>query len=133
MKRVTRGFGALIVSLFTFSLIIPVSVSAVNVFPGCGSNAANTEVCKNINNQPPTTDSSNPVLKILKTVINLLSYIIGIAAVIVILVAGLQMIISGDNPQTVETARNMILYALVGIVVAVLSQTIVVYVLKNVP
>ena len=125
---VTTGFMGL-------SFAIPAaSVSAADIFPVCQSGTATTtDVCKSVAKQGgDTSANNNPILKILKTVISVLSYIIGIASVIVIIIAGIQMIVGGDNPQTVETARNMVLYALVGVAVAVLSQTIVVFVLKNI-
>ena len=68
----------------------------------------------------------------LKTTIDVISYIIGVAAVIVLIIASIEMIIGGGDAQAIATARNSIIYALVGIVVAVLAQSIVVFVLKNV-
>jgi hypothetical protein len=49
-----------------------------------------------------------------------------------IIVGGLRLVLSGGNPQTVTSARDSIIYALVGIVIAVLAQVIVVFVLDNI-
>lgn len=120
----------LLVTIFSATLVLSPSVAAVDIFTPCSSNAANTDVCKSVQSQ--NGSGQNPLFKILKTVIDIISLIIGIASVIVIIIAGLQFIISGNDPQSVERSRNMLLYAVVGIVVAVMAQSIVVFVLKNV-
>jgi Type IV secretion system pilin len=116
----------LISGLFIFNPV----VSAVEPVPGCGSNLASTDVCKDVTSQ--AASNSSPILSTLKTVMELISYIIGITAIIVLIVAGLQFMIGGSDPQAVANARNTLIYALVGIVIAVLAQSIVVFVLKNV-
>jgi hypothetical protein len=122
-----------LIIIFSGMLMFSPSVAAVNIFNNtCNSSTAqSTEVCKSVNSE--TSSKQNPFLKIMKIVINLMSYAIGIAAIIILIVAGLQMMIGGDDPQAVTNSRNMIIYALVGIVVAVLAQVIVVFVLKKVP
>lgn len=69
---------------------------------------------------------------IITKVIQILVIILGIAAVIVIMVAGLSFVLSSGDPAKIATARNAIIYASVGLVVAVLAQTLVVFVLKKV-
>jgi type IV secretion system pilin len=66
------------------------------------------------------------------TIINLLSAIVGVVAVIMIIVAGLQFITSNGNPQNVAKARSSLIYALVGVVIVVLAETIVHFVINQV-
>lgn len=49
--------------------------------------------------------------------LNIAYFVAGIVAVIVIIVAGLSFVVSGNNPATVTKAKNAILYAVIGIVV----------------
>ena len=84
-------------------------------------------VCKDAN-----ASSSNPAYGIFKSVLNILSYAIGAISVIVIIIAGLRLVLSGGDPQTLTSARNAIIYAAIGIVVFALAQSIVVFALKNV-
>lgn len=126
MKKLVIILIVLLSGLILFSPI----VSAVNILPSCTSGKLNsTDVCGEVNSNK---DGPDPVITILKTVIELISYIIGVAAVIVLIIAGIQMMTQGDDPQSVSTARNMMIYALVGIVVAVLAESIVVFVLKRI-
>jgi len=121
----------LVVVVVSFSsLLFSQRALAVNVFPGCGSNAASTTVCKDVNSQTPK--STNPVIGALKTVIDVISLIIGVVAVIMIMVGGLRMILSAGDSKTVASARNSIIYAAVGILVAVVAQGLVVFVIDKV-
>lgn len=117
---------ALALGLWFPAFAAPVSVSAVNVFPQCnGSNT--TDLCKSVD----STTSTNPAITALRTVINIISFIIGISAIIVIIISGLRMIVSGGDPNNVKSAREAIIYALVGVVVALVAQAIVVFVLNK--
>ncbi len=68
---------------------------------------------------------------IITKVVNLLSILIGIVAVIMIIIAGIRFAVSGGDPTKVASARNTILYAAVGLAVAALSQAIIVFVLNK--
>jgi type IV secretory pathway VirB2 component (pilin) len=126
MKTLIISLTVLVSSLFIFSQ----TAFALNGFGACSTGTATTtQVCQHVNSNHGSTD---PILTILKTVINLLSYIIGIIAVIVLIVAGIQMVTGGSDPQSITNARNSIIYALVGIAIAVMAKAIVVYVLSNV-
>ncbi len=125
--------------LISLLMIITVLGFSQNVF-AANYNGLNN-VCNSANYQSGSkpsvcndanASSSNPVYGILKSVLNILSYAIGIIAVIVIIIAGLRLILSGGDPQTLNSARNAIIYAAIGIVVAALAQSIVVFALKNV-
>lgn len=75
---------------------------------------------------PPGESSVNDVLA---TVLNFLSLIAGIIAVIMIIIAGLRFITGQGEPSSVAQARNAIIYAAVGIVIVVLSQVLVQFVI----
>jgi type IV secretory pathway VirB2 component (pilin) len=78
-----------------------------------------------------TASGGNPIIKALKVVLNVLSYIAGIIAVIGLMVAGFRMVVGGGNSQQYNSSRNTILFVIVGIAVVVLSQTIVIFVLDK--
>jgi hypothetical protein len=60
-----------------------------------------------------------------------IQYAIGFISVVVIIIAGLRMILSGGDPQTLNSARNAIIYAAGGIAIAAIAQIIVVFVLSR--
>lgn len=62
------------------------------------------------------------------TIVNTLLYAVGIVAVIVIIVAGLQYILAAGDQAKITKAKDTVLYAVVGIVVAALAFAIVTFV-----
>jgi len=81
----------------------------------------------------PVDCSTTPggVNKILEIVLQLLSLIGGIAAVIMIIISGIKYITSTGDPSSVNSAKNALLYAIIGLVVVVTAQVIVRFVLKK--
>lgn len=70
---------------------------------------------------------------LISQIINVLSIIIGVTAVIMIMVGGFKYITSAGDSNNISSAKNTILYALVGLVVVALAQLIVKFVLSKVP
>ncbi len=62
-------------------------------------------------------------------IINILIFIIGLVAVIMLIVGGFRYVFSQGNEKSVQGAKDTILYAIIGIVVAVLAFAIVNFVL----
>lgn len=69
--------------------------------------------------------ADNKVDNLLAVIVNILSYIIGAVAVIMIMVGGLKYITSNGDSGGVAGAKTTIVYALVGLAVAVLAQFLV--------
>jgi magnesium-transporting ATPase (P-type) len=61
----------------------------------------------------------------IKLIINILSVIVGIAAVIMIILGGLKFITSNGDANKIGSAKNTLLYAIIGLVIVVLAQVIV--------
>jgi len=66
---------------------------------------------------------------VITAIINLLLVIIGVVSVIVIIISGFNFITSGGDSGKVATARNSILYAVIGLVVVAFSEIIVHFVI----
>jgi hypothetical protein len=103
------------------------TAQAVDVLQVCDKRP-DAAICKDKN------PGSNPIYGqdgILTEIINIISILIGIAAVIMIIMGGLKLITSGSNPQDVSSAREMIIYAAVGLIVAGLAQVLVRFILSK--
>lgn len=68
---------------------------------------------------------------IFRTITNVLLFILGAISVIMIIIGGLRYVISGGNATAVTAAKNTILYAIVGVIVALLAYAIVNFVLDS--
>jgi hypothetical protein len=69
--------------------------------------------------------------KLIAAIVNVLSVIVGIVAVIMIIWGGFNFITSGGDSGKVGTARSTIIYALIGLIIVALSQFIVRFVLSK--
>lgn len=73
---------------------------------------------------PRVSGSSTDIQSILQVVFG----IIGALAVLFIVIAGLRYVISAGDPQDVKQAKNGIIYAAVGLALAVFGEAIVTWV-----
>lgn len=72
------------------------------------------------------TEDPEPVIR---QVINILLFVVGVAAVIMLIIGAIRYVVSAGDQQAVAGAKNTILYAIVGIIVAAMAFAIVNYVL----
>lgn len=68
---------------------------------------------------------------IFSTITNTLLFILGAISVIMIIIGGLRYVISGGDSNAVSAAKNTILYAVVGIIVAILAYAIINFVINS--
>jgi hypothetical protein len=80
-----------------------------------------------------TDDGSdeNSFAGLAKKIINIFSVVVGSVSVIMIIIGGFRYIISGGDSAGVTSAKNTILYAIVGLVIVLFSQAIIRFVLTN--
>ncbi|MBR3134944.1 hypothetical protein IKG54_00020 [Candidatus Saccharibacteria bacterium] len=76
------------------------------------------------------TDSTAP--SVVEALINGVIAIVGIVAVIIIIVGGQRFIVSQGDPQKINAARGMIIYGVIGLIVALVAFGVVNFVLKGV-
>lgn len=69
--------------------------------------------------------STKPIGTTIGNVVNVLLYFVGAIAVIIMIWGGFQYITSSGDSQKATTAKNTIMYAVIGIVVVVMSYAIV--------
>lgn len=84
--------------------------------------APDSVVCKE---RDPATNPISGKDGIILRITRFIAIIAGVAAVIMIIISGLRFITSHGDPQTVNGAKNTILYSVVGLVIIVLAQGII--------
>lgn len=75
--------------------------------------------------------ATQTVDNLLKLVLNIISVLVGVTAVIMIVIGGFKYITSGGESSRVSGAKDTILFAIIGLVVVALAQIIVHYVLTS--
>ena len=78
---------------------------------------------------PPSSCSSGTLGDIFGRIANTLIFLIGAISVIMIIIVGLRFVISMGNPKQVQAARDTILNAIIGLVIAISSYAIVNFVI----
>lgn len=68
---------------------------------------------------------------IFRTITNVLLFLIGAISVIMLIVGGIRYVVSGGDSTAVQNAKNTILYAIVGVVVAILAYAVVNFVISS--
>lgn len=68
------------------------------------------------------------VKNVIQGVIEVLLYIVGVAAVIALIIGGIRYAVSGGDQQAIASAKNTVIYSIVGLIVAVLAYALVNYV-----
>jgi uncharacterized membrane protein len=125
MKRI-RLFMAGLALLFGISALAPVAVLA---------DTPQSTVCQSLgSNDTCSTDPSGGASlgTIAKDAVNILSLIVGIAAVIMVIVGGFRYVTSGGDSNSVSGAKNTIIYAVVGLAIVAAAQFIVQFVVNKV-
>ena len=72
--------------------------------------------------QPERLDGDDGMFK---QITDVLLFIIGAISVIMLIVGGIRYVVSGGDQGAVTAAKNTILYAIVGIIVAILAYAVV--------
>ena len=130
-----RIFLAAVMSTFiiSFGLAVPAyaqdAQQQINNGLCAGSNLQFTENPDQCN--IASSDATSKINNMVHTVVNLMSAVVGIVAVIMIIVGGFRYITSGGNDTSVTAAKNTILYAIIGLVVVALAQIIVRFTLSK--
>jgi hypothetical protein len=123
---------AVTVSLFAgvLGLAVPTSVMAQS------NEVITGELCRGPNVLDPTacnvSTAQSALGRILSVIVQTLVFIVGGISMIMIVIGGLRYVTSAGDPNTTKGAKDTVLYAVIGIVVAVLAQGLVTFVLSRV-
>ena len=74
-------------------------------------------------------DGDSPIFT---TAINIMLFIIGILSVIMLIYGGIRYVLSSGDAGAVQNAKNTIMYAIIGLVIAILAYAIVNFVIHSI-
>ena len=75
------------------------------------------------------TGSGKDLGKAIKAVVNMLLFLLGAVAVVMIVIGGVKYTTSNGDASAVTSAKNTILYSVIGLVVAIMAYAIVNFVI----
>lgn len=127
MKMFKNIVLTLVVSLLGFTLIgtgTSAALSPVVIAASASKDAA----CAGLSEIDTTQDCGTNgagLTNVVSAVVKILSYVAGVAAVIMVLIAGFKYITSGGDAGKVGSAKTTLIYALIGVGIAAIAQILV--------
>lgn len=115
-------------------LLVPVLALGVStVMPVLQPVDTHAQIRKGVDDATPDEEQRNlfDTGGLFQTVVNILLFLIGAVAVVMLIYGGFRYVTSAGDSSAVTSAKNTILYAIIGIVVALLSYAILDFVLTQ--
>lgn len=119
MKKFTKNVLQIITGIGTVATLCAGKAMALSVQEGAEAARADGMPAELVGAEGVFTQISNTIL-----------YIVGIISVIMLVWGGLRYILSGGDNKKITDAKNTILYAIIGLIIAVLAFAIVNFVLN---
>ena len=114
-------------------LMIPVLALGVSSFNpsvvAASNNCTGDTVWDGMKCADPNDGNGATLQEIIKNVVNVALFIIGAVSVVMIIYGGIRYTLSGGSATNVTAAKNTIMYAVIGLIVAALAYAIVNFVL----
>lgn len=124
MKQRLKTGITLLVTVAAFSLLTvsaPLALRAAPADDACAGIVAAGGTCD-------TTAGQDAPANIIATVIETLTLVGGAAAVIMIIVGGIRYILANGDSNAVSSAKNTLMYAIIGLIIVVMARVIVEFV-----
>jgi hypothetical protein len=132
MKRIKSLILSIAMMLGAFApMLLPVTVSAQSSSATQGGLCAGATFDPSVKDCSGVKSSDGKIKELLKSVIDIFSFVVGFIAVVMIIIGGVKYITSGGDSGNVTGAKNTILYAIIGLVVVALAQLIVRFTLST--
>ena len=136
---ITKIKALLISSVVAFTLLVlPIAIATPAyadigdcLSQGTGLNGDISNVSGGCTKDPGQGSGSTNLTDVITTVVNVISIVVGVIAVIMIIWGGMKYITSGGESNKITSAKNTIIYALIGLVIVALAQFIVRFVLEK--
>lgn len=115
-----------VAKLRTGATVLALSACLVLTLPGSAHGLSLMDVINGAyRGQGQPTDLFTGGDALIPRLINLMLFIVGILAIVFLIFGGIRYVISGGDKSKVDAAKNTILYAIVGLIVAILGYAIV--------
>lgn len=119
MKKISQGLMLVPMLVLGVSLVAAPAYAAPADCDTTNLSISNGADCAQGNDTPDTLFGGEG--SVFKTVTNVLLFLVGAISVIMLIIGGIRYVISGGDQAQVTSAKNTILYAIVGIIIAFLA------------
>lgn len=117
MKKWKQLVLSLTLALGLGAALVPVpQAGAINVVQQSCKASPGQAICKS---------KSDDALQMIKTALNTVLMVLGIVAVIMIIIGAFRYVTSAGEAKNIQSAKDTIMYAIIGLVVAILAFAVV--------
>lgn len=133
LRKTLMVFGATLLLALAPAVALPAVAGAESEIGECLSQGVDLRTGSGTDCQPgQDAGGTERIQGIVTTIVNIFSVIVGIVAVIMIIWGGFKYITSGGDSGNITSAKNTIIYAIIGLVIVALAQFLVQFVLDQV-
>ena len=122
IQNIKRSLLVGLLVLGVAAVFVPVDASAVNVIAEQCTDNPSAAIC---------ADQNTGASDLIANIVNVLLFVIGSISVIMIIIGGLLYATSSGDSGQVTKAKNTIMYAVIGLVVAFFAYAIVNFVIER--
>lgn len=121
------------IKLVTLSVLATLGIATLTVAPVYAASCSSAADCiqDGVNKSSGSSTNKTSLGDLIRTVVDVLLFVLGAIAVIMIVIGGIRYTISQGDSAAVTAAKNTILYAVIGLVVALLAYAIVHFVVAQ--
>jgi hypothetical protein len=131
MKKLRLLLGGVVLCLGLAFSFASLPVGAFNLFSPCSGSASGAAACPS-NTSP--TNGNNAIYGsngILTKAADIMALVVGLTAVIIIIVSGINYMTSQGDSGKIQSAKNTIIYAAIGLVVVVVARSLIVFIVSH--
>ena len=114
------------------NIICGLALSTVLVATPVAVESASAQVQDGLNMTKTTENQNQSVDTLVKNIINILLWAIGIVSVIMLIIGGFRYVTSNGDSSQVTAAKNTIMYSVIGLIIAIFAYAIVNFVVFRV-
>ncbi len=115
-------------------MIVPAMALSLSLFAQVPAQAADLSIREGVNSSK-SADQADCLFGtgdgIFKTITNVMLFVIGAVSVIMLIIGGIRYTVSNGDSTAVQNAKNTIMYAIIGIIVALIAFAVVNFVVTS--
>lgn len=127
---IQRALAASLLVLLCF-ITIPLQAEAFDPLGGVDCNTAQERTSAVCADKNPATNPLSGNGGLILNLTQIVAYIAGAAAVILLIIGGIRYITSGGDAANIKSAKDTVIHAIVGLVIIVLAQSLIVFVVNR--
>lgn len=124
-----------LVSMLSLTMIVATSIGIVGQSTAYASVSSNAQTACNALNEASGNScdtAGDGIAVLLRKIIRLLQIIVGVLSLIMVIIAAMKYTLSQGDNNAINSAKNTIIYSIVGLIIVVFAETIVQFVLNRI-